>query len=256
MQTMYFARHAVDALVDPLVVALLLGLLAALLWRRGRQAVGGWLLVSAGIVVYVFSLVPVGDLMLRPLERQYPSIGARAQLPAVRYVVVLGSSYSPRPDVSPVSALDCEGLVRIVEGVRMVRRLPGARLIVSGGAPAGREPVAHGYARLARDLGIDETSITVLDTPLNTDAEARSIAAAIGSQPFLLVTSAWHMPRAMRLMDRARAEAIPVPIGQQTGAPCGSYLWSCFLPGSAGLRRTELAVHEYLGLAALALNLE
>jgi uncharacterized SAM-binding protein YcdF (DUF218 family) len=254
MQTMYFARHAVDALVDPLVVALLLGLLAALLWLRGRRVAGGWLLLSAGVVVYVFSLVPVGDLMLLPLERQYPSLGARAQLPAVRYVVILGSSYLPRADVSPASALDCEGLVRVVEGVRMVRRLPGVRLIVSGGAPAGREPVAHGYAKLARDLGIDETSITVLDTPLNTDAEARSIAAALGSQPFLLVTSAWHMPRAMRLMTRVHAEALAMPTGQQTGAACR--FWTCFLPSSAGLHKSELAIHEYRGLAALAVNLE
>jgi uncharacterized SAM-binding protein YcdF (DUF218 family) len=252
---MYFARHFVDALATPLVLALLMALAAALLWLRGRRRLGVRLLACAGLVTYVFSLPPVGDLLLRPLERQYPSIGALAQLPPVRYVVVLGSSYSPRPDVSAVTALDCAGLARIVEAARVLRRLPGAQLIVSGGAAQGRQPVAHGYAELARDLGIDETSLIVLDTPLNTDAEARSIATAIGPQPFLLVTSASHMPRAMLLMHRVRAEAVALPTDQQTGAPC-PYYWGCLLPGSGGLRKTELAIHEYLGLAALALNLE
>jgi uncharacterized SAM-binding protein YcdF (DUF218 family) len=250
----YFARHVVDVLATPLVAALLLSLLAALLRVRDRPRLAGALWACAGILVYVLSLVPVGDALLRPLEARYRPIAAAA-VPAVHYVVVLGSSYAPRPDVSAAAALDCEGLVRVVEGVRLLRRLPGAHLILSGGAPAGREPVARGYAQLARELGVEEAAITVLDQPLNTDAEARAVAATVGSEPFLLVTSAWHMPRAMRLMDRARAHAVALPTGQQTGVPCGSY-WSCLLPSSTGLRRTEWAIHEYLGLAALDLHLE
>jgi uncharacterized SAM-binding protein YcdF (DUF218 family) len=250
------ARHVIDALATPLVAAALLSIAAGLLWFRGRRRLGGVLWLCAGLMVYLLSLVPVGDALLRPLEHQYRSVGAGTALPAVSYVVVLGSGYSPRADVSAATALDCDGLVRIVEGVRVIRRLPGARLILSGGAPAGREPPARGYAQLARDLGVDPDSLIVLDAPLNTEAEARSISATLGSQPFLLVTSAWHMPRAMRLMARVRAHAVPLPTGQQTGAPCGSSYWSCLLPTRGGLGRTERAIHEYLGLAALDLDLE
>ena len=245
--------HAVDALAKPMVAALLLSVAAAVLWFHRRRRLAGALWLCSGLVVYAFSLVPVGDAMLRPLEDRYAWNGAQA-LPAVRYVVVLGSGYAPRAGVSPAGALDPAGLVRIVEGVRAMRQLPGARLIVSGGAPAGREPAARGYAQLARVLGVDETSIIVLDTSLNTAAEARSIAGAIGAEPFLLVTSAWHMPRAMRLMARVHAHALPLPTGQETGRPCD--YWSCLLPSSVGLGMTERAIHEYLGLAALDLGLE
>src|SRR5438105_352826 len=189
----YFARHLVDALTTPLVVALLLSIGAGVLWIRGRRRMAGALLACASVGVYLFSLVPLGDAMLGPLEHQYHSIGVRTALPSVRYVVVLGSSYAPRADVSAVAAQDCEGLVRIVEALRVIRRLPGARLVLSGGAAPGRVSPARGYAEVARDLGIDERSLIVLDTPLNTEAEARAIVAAIGMQPFLLVTSAWHM---------------------------------------------------------------
>lgn len=253
---MALVRHVVDTLTTPLVAALMLAVAAGLLRLGGRRRSAAIVLACAGLWVYVFSLVPVGDVMLRPLEDEYRSIEVPgAGLPAVRYVVVLGSGYFPRAGVSSVAALDCEGLVRIVEAVRVIRQLPGARLILSGGAPGGREAAAHGYAALVRDLGVDGNSLMVLDRSLTTAAEARSVAAAIGSQPFLLITSAWHMPRAMRLMDRAGAHAIPLPTGRQTGVPCESY-WVCLLPSSLGLIRTGRALHEYVGLAAMALNLD
>jgi uncharacterized SAM-binding protein YcdF (DUF218 family) len=251
----YLVRQAVDALATPVVAALLLILAAAILWLRGRRATAGALALGAGLLVYVLSLAPVGDALLRPLERQYASPEASAGLPSVPYVVVLGSRYTPGAGLSPVAALDGDGLARIVEGVRVLRRLPGAHLVLSGGAPPGREPSAHGYARLARDLGVDADSLIVLDTPLDTAEEARAIAATLGSQPFLLVTSAWHMPRAMRLMQRARLHAVALPTGQQAGTSSGAYL-GCLLPGASGLRNTERAIHEYLGLAALDLGLE
>jgi uncharacterized SAM-binding protein YcdF (DUF218 family) len=254
----YLARLAVDALATPVVAALLLILAAAILWVRGRRTSAGALALSAGLLVYLLSLAPVGDALLRPLERQYSSPEAGAGLPSVPYVVVLGSRYTPSAGLSPVAALDGDGLARIVEGVRVLRRLPGAHLVLSGGAPPGREPSAHGYARLARDLGVDADSLIVLDTPLDTAEEARAIAATLGSQPFLLVTSAWHMPRAMRLMQRARLHAVALPTGQQAGSACGAYgaYLGCLLPGASGLRNTERAIHEYLGLAALDLGLE
>jgi uncharacterized SAM-binding protein YcdF (DUF218 family) len=90
--------------------------------------------------------------------------------------------------------------------------------------------------------------MAVLNKGLDTAQEARAVAVQLGTAPFLLVTSAAHMPRAMRQMKRAGAQPIPAPTGQLTGRPRG---WDSWLPSSAGLGRTERALHEYLGLAAL-----
>lgn len=252
---MYLAKKLIGALAMPLAVSTILAAAAVVLWARRRREGATWLLVSAMILVYVSSLVPVGDALLHPLERQYPSLGATGRLPTVGYIVVLGSSYSPRAGISVTGALDEDGLARIVEGVRLARRLGAVRLVVSGGAPAGRVPVARGYAALARELGIDDASMIVLDRPLDTAAEAQAVAALLGDAPFILVTSAYHMPRAVRLMRRAGARPIPAPTGQRAGGPIAHY-WSYFLPSSAGLRRTEYALHEYLGLAALAAGVD
>jgi uncharacterized SAM-binding protein YcdF (DUF218 family) len=250
--TGYVLRQAIDMLATPMVVAAMVAAVGGILWARGRQRAAGRLFIGAAAVVYIASLLPVGDMLLGHLERQYPPL-SESDLPKVGYVVVLGASYWPRPAATVAAALGEEGLARIVEGVRIARRNGTARLVVSGGAPGGRAPPALGYAQMARELGIDNGSIVVLGESLNTGAEARSIAALTNGEPFLLVTSAYHMPRAVRLMERVNARPIPAPTDQQTGAAYAHY-WNYFLPASAGLRRTERAIHEYLGLAASAVN--
>ena len=196
----------------------------------------------------------MGDALLGPLEREYPPL-QDGSLPAVGYVVVLGSGYEPRDGIPVTAALDEDGLVRIVEGVRLMRRLGAVKLVVSGGAPPGRTPPAFGYAKLARGLGVDDASLVVLSGSLDTSAEARSVAALLGAAPFILVTSAYHMPRAMRLMERAGAHPFPAPTGQLVNESANGG-WSSLLPTSGGLGKTERALHEYLGLAALAVGVD
>jgi len=136
-----------------------------------------------------------------------------------------------------------------------LRQLTAAYLVVSGGAPAGYAAPALGYAGAAVELGVPATSIIVLSGSLDTEAEARAVAKRLGSAPFVLVTSAWHMPRAVRLMQRAHAHAIPAPAGEQAGY-VRSHIPGLLIPSSAGLRETEEALHEYVGLAALAAGMD
>jgi uncharacterized SAM-binding protein YcdF (DUF218 family) len=69
--------------------------------------------------------------------------------------------------------------------------------------------------------------------------------------PFLMVTSAYHMPRAMRLMERKGAHPIPAPTGQRVNESARAG-WRSLLPTADGLRKTDRALHEYLGFAAIA----
>jgi uncharacterized SAM-binding protein YcdF (DUF218 family) len=250
----HLIKHLVGAFAKPLVWAVLIGAAAAVCRLRGRKRSAAWLLVSAAAIVYLGAIGRVGDLLLGPLERQYPPL-EDGSLPAVGYVVVLGSSYAPRDGIPVTAALSEDGLARIVEGVRLVRRLGAARLVVSGGAPPGETPSAFGYAKLARDLGVDDASLVALNGVLDTGAEARAVAALIGAAPFILVTTASHMPRAMRLMERAGARPIPAPTGQLVNQS-ENRGWGGMLPNSSGLGKTERALHEYLGLAALAAGIE
>jgi uncharacterized SAM-binding protein YcdF (DUF218 family) len=248
---MQHLKHFVEGLATPFMIALAISAIGVLCRVRGRRRLGPWLLASAAAIVYLGSLEVVGEALLAPLEGQYPPLREDAQLQGIGYVVVLGSGFMPRDGIPVTAALDQDALVRIAEGLRLARRMGEVRLVVSGGAAPGFTPVALGYAQLARDFGLGDASLVILDRSLNTSDEARAVKARIGTAPFLLVTSAYHMPRAVRLMLLAGAHPIPAPTGQRVGAYKGGLLQAT----SAGMRSTELALHEYLGLAALAFGI-
>jgi uncharacterized SAM-binding protein YcdF (DUF218 family) len=247
-------KRLVGEFATPLMIAVLISTVAAMFRLCQRRRTAAWLFVSVALVVYVGAVGWVADALLAPLERRYLPL-QDGSLPAVGYIVVLGSSYAPRDGIPVTAALDEDGLNRIVEGIRLARRLGAVRLVASGGAPRGETPAALGYARIARDLGIDEASLVIMKDSLDTGAEARSIAALLGAAPFILVTSAYHMPRAMRLMERAGARPIPAPTGHLVNQSVYKG-WSRYFPTSSGLRKTDRALHEYLGLAALSAGVD
>jgi uncharacterized SAM-binding protein YcdF (DUF218 family) len=251
---MSFLRAVVGLIAEPLVLVMA-GVLAAVICRRLRRPRASRILLTvAALLTYLVCIPLVGHALLRPLENRFPPLES-GQAPVTEYVVVLGSSYRPHDGIPVSAALDEDGLARVVEAVALVR-LHGSRLLVSGGASAPEyPPVAQGYAQLARALGIPAESIVMSDRPLNTSAEAGEVARMLGRTPFLLVTSAYHMPRAMLLMRRAGTAPIPAPAGQRAYGST-ELSWRDFLPGSHGLRDTERALHEYVGLTATAAGLE
>jgi len=240
----FFIKHCAGVLGAPLVLAMLVAAVAAVFRMRGRRRIAAWLWVSAAATVYLGATGLVDNMLLGPLQREYPTLPDRS-LPAVRYIVVLGSGYEPRDDIPVTAALDEDGLVRVVAGVRLV----------SGGGPPEETPSTFGYAKLARGLGVDDASLVVLSGLLDTSDEARSVVVLLGAVPFILVTSAYHMPRAMQLMERAEAHPFPAPTGQLVNESANSGR-SSLLPISGGLGKTERALHEYLGLAALAVGVD
>ena len=252
---MYGLRHLIGVLASPLAAALLIVVAAVIFRAYKRRKLAHWLFVCAALVSYFGSIALVGAALLGPLETAYSPLDLKQLSPALSYIVVLGSGYAPYDQIPITAALDGQGLARIVEGVRLARLLGGARLIVSGGAPAGQAPPARGYAELARALGVPDAELIVSDRSLDTSAEAAAVARLLGAAPFLLVTSAYHMPRAMRLMRRAGANPIPAPTGQRVAAAQHALLRD-LIPSSGGLQSTELALHEYFGLAALTAGLE
>ena len=244
-----------DLVAMPLAVALIMAVFGAVSQVRGRPRVARYWYLTAGLLTYMGSTRLVGDALLGPLESRYASLSEEQPPPPVGSIVVLGSGYRPRAGILTSAALDADGLVRVLEAIRLTHRLDSARLVLSGGAAPGGTPVALGYADLARRLGVPQSSIVTLDRPLDTRSEARTVAALLGSSPFILVTSAYHMPRAVKLLQRAGAHPIPAPVGQRASG-IDRNLIGALIPGSSGLSETERALHEYLGLLAISLGLD
>jgi uncharacterized SAM-binding protein YcdF (DUF218 family) len=250
---MLIVKHLVGMFAMPLSLGLLLALAGVGCRLLRRYRLSATLFTAAGCVVYLASLAVISNLLLGPLESRYPPLPEDASLRGVATIVVLGSSYQPRNGIPVTAALEPDGVVRLVEGVRLQRRLQATRLVLSGDPPE-QGTSAAGYAELARDLGVSDAVMVQLPGSHDTREEALRVTQLLGTTPFILVTSASHMPRAMKLFQRAGARPVAAPTGQLVG---GWRLdWNFAVPSSNALRRTDLALHEYLGLLAVKLGLD
>jgi uncharacterized SAM-binding protein YcdF (DUF218 family) len=247
----YVLRHVVDLLAQPLVLMFGLMLVALLLRWRGHRRASLGTAVGAVALLYLCALGPVSRALVAPLE-SYPALDD-ARLPqGIAGIAVLGAATVPRAGIPITARIPGDGLARVAEGVRLAKRYGNVRLVLSGGVPPGYglEPSAHGYAIFARDMGIDPASIVMLDQPLTTSEEARALSKLFGQSPFLLVTSASHMKRAMKLFDGTGARPIAAPTSQRAGSSQG--FGGTWLPSSGNLGTTQMALHEYLGILAIS----
>jgi uncharacterized SAM-binding protein YcdF (DUF218 family) len=248
-------KAALDAWLMPLPLCFILACGGLLLMARGRKRLGAGLMGAAAVIVLAAATGPVAGALLRPLETRYRAIAdASALRPMPRYVCVLGSGYRPRPGLPVTAELDAVGMVRLAEGIRLLRQLPDAHLVVSGGSFNGEPPVAEGYARAAVALGVAPESVITLDTPRDTAEEIDAIRARVGDEPVLLVTSAAHMSRAMAYSSKAGLRAVAAPTGNLSDPDPRVSAWLP-LPSGNSLRNTEAALHEYLGLLAFELGI-
>ena len=93
----------------------------------------------------------------------------------------------------------------------------------------------------------NERDIILESKSKDTRDEALFIKPIVGSEPFVLVTTASHIPRSMALFKKLGMNPIPSPIGHSVRDRQGLHYYS-FFPNTGNLFKTELAIHEYLGL--------
>lgn len=242
---LFTLKKYIGGLLLPLPFLLLvMGLGLALIWFSRWQRTGKGLITLSWLTLLLLSLQPIADFMLKPIEESYPTW--RGGKP-VSYIVVLGGGYTWNAQWAPGSNLINNSLPRLTEGVRLWRDNPGAKLIFTGGA-AGSNPVsaAETGARVAESLGVPRSDIITLTSPKDTEEEAAAVKQAIGDAPFLLVTSASHMPRAMIFFRNAGLNPLPAPANQLAiDSPLN--LWERVIPSPVWLMHSDRAGYETLG---------
>jgi uncharacterized SAM-binding protein YcdF (DUF218 family) len=183
---------------------------------------------------------------LRPLESQYVPISSSNLSKEVRWIVVLGGGSRDNAALTPEDRLGDASLKRLLEGVRLSRLLPQSRLVLSGGDYQGISPDALIMQQVALDQGVTRDRIIVETASLDTADQVNLLRDCLGHAPFYLVTSANHMPRAMRMFIRSGTQPIAAPTDFRA-------IWAPFqvtdlFPQAETLANTERAFYEYLGL--------
>lgn len=199
-------------------------------------------LILSFIWLALIGYSPISNYLIQPLENQYKSyINVDKSL---KYVLVLGSGHVTNNDVSKISQLSTTALMRLSEGIRIYKQLDDAKLIVSGYAG---EDIKTFHAFISRDvaisLGVPKEDIITQEEAKDTAEEAIYVKKSVQDNKFILVTSAFHMPRAMKIFKDAKLNPIAAPTDYLSKED-GDYLRE---PRGKEIRKTEIAMHEYIG---------
>ncbi|CAB5084894.1 hypothetical protein D3OALGB2SA_901 [Olavius algarvensis associated proteobacterium Delta 3] len=225
---------------------LVIGLI--LLFFSKRHTIGKAFVAIGTCMLVLFSFFFVPDQMAYNLEYRNLAVLDIKSIPKPKFIVVLGSGHDSDPRLPANSQLNSSGVVRLMEALRLHRLLPDARIIFSGWG--GSDPVPHArvMAEVATEFGIDSDSIILVTTPRDTKDEARIISGTVKKEPFLLVTSAAHMPRSLALLRKRGANPIPAPTDYRFRQPQGIGISKLF-PSSENIVTARIVFHEYLGMA-------
>ena len=240
----YLLSKILPLIVLPLglsLILLLVGLLGR--WR--------WLVVTAALLLWVFSLGFVSQSLWRLLEAPWERRSV-LEAPQADAIVVLSGGRHPAPGTARLS--EWHDPDRFLAGLDLFRAGKAPRLLFTGGASPfrpGQPPEGQRYLQEARQLGISAAAMASTPPVVNTAEEAAAIRQLLPARArILLVTSAFHMRRAQRLFERQGLMVLPFPVDFQARGRWAGPLWrdpSQWLPSARALDDSSRALRELLG---------
>jgi uncharacterized SAM-binding protein YcdF (DUF218 family) len=242
--------------LQPSALLLILLIAGAALLATRHQKVGRRLVLASTALLLIGGLLPLSTWLILPLEERF----ARADLSGrpVDGIVILGGMEDARVSTARHAHALNEAAERLTEAAALARRFPEAKIVLTSGAieiVSAPTAGADAIEIILRDLGIGEDRLFLERRARDTWENAAKSKALVGPKPgerWLLVTSASHMPRAMGAFRKAGFAVEPWPVDYRTVG------WSDMLrlmeSPAEGLRRLDLAVHEWLGLMAYRLT--
>ena len=245
---MFLMKKIVAPLLYPFTM--ITGILIAgliLTWFTRKQKSSRRLITIGVALLLLFSYAVVPDFLLGLLEKQYSPLLSIRQAEKIKWVVVLGGGITSDPRLPSTGQVSNASMARLAEGIRIYKMCPGSKLLFSGGSVFDPKPEALVMAEIALDMGVAKGDILLDTVSKDTKGQAMTVSEITGSDTFVLVTSALHMPRAMSLFRAQGKEPIPAPTDFMVKDTQGFHPRS-FFPNAYGLVKMERSVHEILGI--------
>jgi uncharacterized SAM-binding protein YcdF (DUF218 family) len=238
-------------LVQPLNLAIFLLALSIFVGWLGWRKLRGFTLILSFLILALASWTSLGALMLNPLEERFQ----RPPLPhKVAGIVVLGGGFEGAINLVRGGYEVNSGGDRFLEAAVLARRYPDARVVVSGGTGTlvlEGEGDADTAPKLFEALGIPASRLILETESRNTYENVENLRKLVTPGPdetWLLVTSAFHMPRSMGLFRKAAFHVLPWPVDYRTSGNEGIGVMRDNPADS--LQTTTMAIREWLGLIA------
>ncbi len=233
-----------------LAIGLAINLFAAMANRRRLAIASGAITLIAFVSV---GFLPLGDLLIRPLEAEYPPVQAPEHIDGI---VVLGGVEDGRASAFWRQPQLNQAAERLTGSAALALRFPEARIIFSGGSGRLRDLVTSrpDLPSVASDffasVGISNERVVWEDQSRNTAENAKFSFAIVKPNPdatWVLVTSAFHMGRALASFQAAGwPNIIPYPVDYRSGNFAAGIGWDF----SGHLEILNVAIREYVGRLA------
>jgi uncharacterized SAM-binding protein YcdF (DUF218 family) len=233
-----------------------LGALGVFLLIVNRRRIGIYALISAVIALVIFGFAPVSNVMLLTLSERFPAWQADGQGPDG--IIILGGAIDSELSAARERLEVDSSADRIFAMLDLARRYPTAKIVFSGGSGnlfQNSVPEAPFAGRLLEQFGLGNNRVileSVSRTTAENAAETRKLVTPQHNERWLLVTSAFHMPRAMAAFRGVGFNVEAYPVDFRTAG--WQDAWKPFDKISAGLARSDVAVHEWIGLIGLRLT--
>ena len=239
-------NKVLPVLFMPLGFSLLLILVGILLGPKRR---GRWFAFAGIVILTICSMPIIGDRLIDQLEKRYPPLSI-AQCPQADAIVIPGGIVS---DVQRDPELPDwhEAVDRFEHAISLYRAGKAPTIVLTSGAEEDGKDVEGGHLRRAAiGHGVPPKAVLQTTRSGNTADEAVNVAALAsrnGIRSILLVTSAYHMPRAMLLFERTTLKVTAFPVDYQTRFDA-VYHAEDYLPDGEGLVKSQRAFRELYGL--------
>lgn len=252
----FYVSKIIGTLLWPSSIVALLLTGGAILLLMGRGGAWGRRLTLGGVgLLLVLGFSPVGNWLVLPLEQRFE----RGELPDdLAGIIMLGGFEAPRISRARGQLSLNEGAERLTEAVLAARARPAAKVVFTGGdgtllGSSGSAAGPIGTFLVA--LGIERGRIVLEGASRTTHENALELARLLQPRPgqrWLLVTSAYHMPRSVGVFRHAGFDVVAWPADYRTSG-VGAVAQG-FISFHQGLERVDLAVKEWVGLVAYRLS--
>jgi len=197
--------------------------------------------------LFLISSTPVPQWLVYRLEKQYPVFAFSEKMRTdSTNILILGGGHAIAPGLPAIDQLSLDALGRLSEAIRIYNAGVGMKLVCSGSSATQRTTQAEMLALAAIELGIHPIDTLLSKAPRNTSEEIAAYKARFGTAPFILVTSAVHMPRAMKLCMVNGLAAIPAPTNHLLKDDPMRTRYD-FIPSYHKIMLMQRSMHEFLG---------
>lgn len=244
MEFTFLLKKIVSMFIMPLPLGIFLLILGLIFLYKNKFFKAKVILTLSLLWLFLISYSPLVNTILYHYESRYPTLHTVSE--EIQYIYVLGGGHHSDETHPITSQVNESSSVRLSEAIRLYHQLDEKPTIIVSGYSGLRDPIPHAMMqeKLALALGVKKNKLLRVPQPRDTQEEALAAKKIVKSNPFILVTSAYHMQRALTFFHHEGLNPTPAPTNHLANIQYPNY--AGFFSISA-LRKSKIVWHEMLG---------